>query len=183
MFSNTQLRRGNGLRGGPQAASPSSVAFRPKGWRDTFPARGLMKTLLPRTFGNGLVAVCVVGFCVVFALVGRAETKAGTTPQQQLRPLLQELDAAAGARDTDRFMAAYLHQPALIWLFNGVEIHGWEDLRAQQLKWWSGGKSDVVYSDRSAPEFTILSPDAVIVTEMKESTRTLPDGTIGKNQF
>ena len=125
---------------------------------------------------------CVVAFCVVFAAFGGAETKAGS-PQEQLRPLLEELDAAANTRDTDRFMAAYLHQPTLIWLFNGVEIRGWDDLRAQQLKWWSGGKSDVVYSNRSAPEFTVLSPDAVIVTEMKESTRTLPDGTAGKNEF
>ena len=137
-----------------------------------------------------IVATCLVALCVVFAVMGRAETKAAAvvpqgkgTVQEQLRPLLAELDAAANARDTDRFMAAYLRQPSLIWLINGMEIHGWDDLRAQQLKWWNGGKSDVVFSDRSAPEFTVLSPDAVIVTEMKESTRTLPDGTTGKNEF
>jgi ketosteroid isomerase-like protein len=137
-----------------------------------------------------IVVTCVVALCVLFAVVGRTETKAAAvvpqgkgTVQEQLQPLLAELDAAANARDTDRFMAAYLRQPSLIWLVNGMEIHGWDDLRAQQLKWWNGGKSDVVFSDRSAPEFTVLSPDAVIVTEMKESSRTLPDGTTGKNEF
>jgi len=137
-----------------------------------------------------IVLSCIVAFCVVFAVVGRAGTKAAPfapqgngSAQEQLRPLLAELNAAANARDTDRFMALYLHQPALLFLFNGMEIHGWDDLRAQQMKWWSGGKSDVLYTDRTAPEFTALSPDAVIVTEMKESTRTLPDGTTSKNEF
>jgi ketosteroid isomerase-like protein len=129
-----------------------------------------------------IVLIVALLLAAVWAFAGRADSKAGT-PQEQLRPLLQELDAAAKARDTDRFMAAYLRQPALLWLINGTEIHGWDDLRAQQLKWWSGGKSDVVYSDRGPAEFTVLSPDAVIVTEMKESSRTMPDGTTGKNQF
>jgi ketosteroid isomerase-like protein len=136
------------------------------------------------------VVSCVVALGVGFAVAGRAGTKAApfvaqgkASAPEQLRPLLEELDAAANARDTDRFMALYLRQPALLWVINGEEIHGWDDLRAQQLKWWSGGKSDVVYSDRSAPEFTVLSPDAVIVTEMKAATRTLPDGTTGKREF
>ena len=81
--------------------------------------------------------------------------------------MLDELQAAANAHDTDRFMAFYIKGEGLMAVFNGEEIHGWDDLHAQQLKWWKNGKIDAVYTQRGAPEFTVLGPDAAVVTLLR----------------
>jgi hypothetical protein len=101
-----------------------------------------------------------------------------TSAQQQIQPLLDEMMLAANVHDTDRFLTVYLHDPSLLFVFNGTVIHGWKDLRDQQLKWWNNGKSDVVYSLRGAPEFTVLCPNLVVTTQPMASHRTLPDGSV-----
>lgn len=102
---------------------------------------------------------------------------------KELSPLLDELQATANAHDTDRFMALYSKGEGLVAVFNGEEIRGWDNLYAQQLKWWNHGKSDVVYTERGTPEILVLGPDAAVVTLIEESTRTGADGTPAKNQF
>jgi len=97
--------------------------------------------------------------------------------------MLDELMLAANAHDTDRFLAAYLHQPALVFVFNGVVTKGWDALEALQLKWWNNGKSDVVYTQRGSSEFTVLGPDAVVVTNPLGSRRTLPNGQASTGEF
>ena len=91
---------------------------------------------------------------------------------KELVPLLDELQATANAHDTDRFMALYSKGEGLVAVFNGEEIRGWDNLYAQQLKWWNHGKSDVVYTERGLPEIMVLGPDAAVVTMLVESTRT-----------
>jgi ketosteroid isomerase-like protein len=134
-----------------------------------------MKTLL-----LSLVACCVL-------VGGWAESTASTqrslTVSEQLWPLLDELQAAANAHDTDRFMALYIKGEGLVGVFNGEEIRGWDNLYAQQLKWWNHGKSDVVYTQRATPEIFVLGPDAAVVTLLLDSTRTAADGSTVKNQF
>lgn len=105
------------------------------------------------------------------------------SPQQQLEPIVREMATAANAHDTERFMAFYLHQPTLVFVINGEVIHGWEDLRTQQLKWWLNGKSDVAYAPSGAPEYTIVNPNTVIVTLPLTSSRTGPDGQASKGSF
>jgi uncharacterized protein (TIGR02246 family) len=135
------------------------------------------------------LAITLVACCVLLAAptrdVGQMITlqNASADVERALRPLLDELQAAAGAHDTDRFMAFYARRADLVAVFNGEEIHGWDDLHAQQLKWWKNGKSDVVYTQRAAPEFTVLGPDAAVVTLLLDSTRTGADGTASKNSF
>jgi uncharacterized protein (TIGR02246 family) len=146
---------------------------------------------------KNLVGWVVVACCVLVAgwaeTATRAETKAAgqmitlqnaaAQVEQALRPLVDELQAAANAHDTDRFMALYARRAELIAVFNGEEFHGWDDLHAQQLKWWKNGKSDAVYTERGSPEFTVLGPDTAVVTLLEGSTRTGADGTAVKNEF
>lgn len=105
------------------------------------------------------------------------------SPEQQIRPLLDEQMAAANAHDTDRFLASYLRGPELVFVFNGAVIQGWDALREQQLKWWKNGTSDVVYRQRGTPVFTVLGPDHAVVISRLASERTMPDGTMSTGEF
>ncbi len=96
--------------------------------------------------------------------------------QREIEPLLAEMLTAANAHDTDRFMTAYMRDPSFVFVINGTVMNGWDAVRAQQLKWWNNGKSDVVYSYVGAPEFTVLSSDAAVVTERMSARRTLATG-------
>ena len=113
--------------------------------------------------------------------VSRAQVSNSVT--KELMPLLDQLQAAANAHDTDRFMAFYIKGEGLTAVFNGEAIHGWDDLHAQQLKWWNHGKSDAVYTQSAAPEIFVLGPDAAVVTLLLDSSRTAADGATSKNSF
>ncbi|HEY0704686.1 MAG TPA: nuclear transport factor 2 family protein [Candidatus Acidoferrales bacterium] len=153
------------------------------------------------------LAAGMVACCVLLAVVGRAEVKAagqnsparqatfgeetGTLSREpiadavtkQLAPLLNELQAAANAHDTDRFMAFYIKGDGLTAIFNGEAIRGWDNLYAQQLKWWNHGKIDAVYTMQGYREFMVLGPDAAVVTMFESSTRTGADGKPSENRF
>lgn len=128
------------------------------------------------------ISVAVFVTCLLCTGVAHA-APAAPTSKQQIQSLLDEMLTAANAHDTDRFMALYLHEPSLVYVDNGMVIHGWENLRAQQLKWWKNGKSDAVYRQNGANEFTVLAPGIVAVTEPRASTRTMPGGKTGNNEF
>jgi ketosteroid isomerase-like protein len=151
---------------------------------------------------KNLAGSVAVAFCVLLVAEARAAGQNKLTQQasgqkttlpstqdtsesvsKELEPLLDELQAAANAHDTDRFMAWYSKGEGLVAVFNGEEIRGWDNLYAQQLKWWNHGKSDVVYTQRAAPEIFVLGPDAAVVTLLLDSTRTAADGSTVKNQF
>lgn len=119
--------------------------------------------------------------CVLMALV--SGTGAAQTPDEQIQPLLDSMQLAANAHDTDRFLSSYLRGPDLVFVFNGAIIRGWDALREQQLIWWKNGASDVVYSAHGAPVFTDLSPDVVVVTSPLASHRTMADGTVNSGEF
>jgi SnoaL-like domain len=122
------------------------------------------------------VVVVMTGFSVR----AEAQTK---SPQEKIQPLLDEMQLAANAHDTDRFLALLQRGPGLTFVFNGTVIQGWDTLRENQLKWWLNGKSDVVYTLKGKSEFQVLSPTIVAVTQLETSTRTLPSGETGKNDF
>lgn len=122
------------------------------------------------------------GVCMLLAANAFAASRPPSA-QQQIQPMLNEMLRLANAHDTDRFMTFYLHQPSLIYVNNGIVIHGWNNLRAQQLKWWKNGMSDVVYRTNGATEFTVLAPSVVVVTEPRVSTRTGTDGKPRRNEF
>lgn len=120
--------------------------------------------------------------CMLLAANTSAASRAHSA-QQQIQPMLNEMLHLANAHDTDRFMTFYLHRPSLIYVDNGTVIHGWDDLRAQQSRWWKNGMSDVIYRTNGATEFTVLAPGVVVVTEPRASTRTGPNGKSSRNEF
>ena len=126
-----------------------------------------------------LVLILLAGLIVASAARGQV----ASAPEQQILPLLRQMDIAANAHDTDRFMAAFLHTDRLVFVVNGRVIHGWEALREQQQKWWQNGKTDVVYTPKGASEFIVLTPDIVAVTRVFTSTRTASDGRINNSEF
>ena len=102
---------------------------------------------------------------------------------QQIQPLLDEMTVAANAHDTDRFLATYLHNPDLVFVFNGDVIKGIDSVRTLQLQWWNNGKSDVVYVERAPAEITALTPDIAIVVQEMQSRRMLPRGKVSSGNF
>jgi len=113
-------------------------------------------------------------------VLGSASSE-GTKPsiEAQLKPLLNEMLAAANAHDTDRFMAVYARSDTLVVTFDDQTMRGWQTVRDQQFEWWDGGNSDAAYRLRSAPEITVITPEVVSTLQSMEVTSTLPDGTQG----
>jgi ketosteroid isomerase-like protein len=129
-------------------------------------------------FGVVVAMVCV-GLCA-----GGARA-AGVPPsvQQQIGVVMAAMGHAAKVHDTDRFMAAYMRGPDLVFAINGTVIHGWDALRAQQLIWWRNGKSNVVYTQQGKTEFMGLASGVVATTETIASRRTMPDGRVSTGTF
>jgi len=129
---------------------------------------------------NKLLPVVLALFAL---LAGLARAADATRVRADLQPLMDEQLIAANAHDTARFLATYLHDQNLVFVFNGVITVGSDAVRASQLKAWNNGKSDVVYRWNGEATFTILSPTAAVVTAPMASVRTLPDGQISKGEF
>jgi|SRR5271156_3268899 len=113
--------------------------------------------------------------CVLFAGV------AGAQAPSALQPVLDDLLPAANAHDTDRFLASYLHDSTVVFVYNGVAITGFAGIRDLQLKAWA--KTDVVYSQHGPMAFQTLTPDVVVVTDPLSARRTLPTGEIKTGEF
>ncbi len=131
------------------------------------------------------IAASVVCVCMVTPMGAGAQGDAvmSLSVQRQIEPLLSELTLAANAHDTDRFLATYLHDSTFVFVYNGVVVNGFDAVRAQQLKAWNNGKSDVVYSSHGAIEFAVLSPDIAVVVEPMAARRTLPGGQVSVADF
>ncbi|HVX05538.1 MAG TPA: hypothetical protein VHA71_10535 [Rhodanobacteraceae bacterium] len=113
---------------------------------------------MQKTFA--VVVMIWVGF---FARSAGAQS-ASSSAEQAIRPIMAQMLKAANAHDTDAFMAAMARSPRLVFAINGEIIRGWDALHAQQLKWWSNGKSKGKYVQGGAPTFMPLDPDVEIVT-------------------
>jgi ketosteroid isomerase-like protein len=101
----------------------------------------------------------------------------------QIQRAWDDMQRAANAHDTDRFMAPFAHSPDLIFAVNGEIIRGWNALHAQQLKWWHNGKSDAHYTQDGRPDFMALGPGAEVSTASFTSRRTGPDGKARTGRF
>lgn len=121
--------------------------------------------------------------CVLLAGGARAQSAPSSPQQREIEPLLDEMMVAANAHDTDRFLATYLHDSTLVFVFNGVVTVGFDNVRALQLKWWNGGKSGVVYSQVGSTDFLVLAPDVVVVTNPLASRRTTAAGEVQTGEF
>jgi ketosteroid isomerase-like protein len=114
---------------------------------------------------------------------GAAAQSGPPASARQLQPILDEMMIAANAHDTDRFLAPYVHDSTLVMVFNGMVVVGYDSVRALQFKWWNGGHSDVVYTRRGAPRFTVLGPGAIVVTDPLRSQRTDSTGVVRTGDF
>jgi ketosteroid isomerase-like protein len=114
--------------------------------------------------------VCAVVWCVSLAGIAGAQSPHG------LQPVLDDLLPAANAHDTDRFLASYLHDSTIVFVFNGVAATGFATIRTLQLAAWA--KTDVVYSQRGPMTVVALSPDVAVVTDLLSARRTLPTGEV-----
>jgi len=127
-------------------------------------------------------AVITLILSAMFSGSALADSGQSSAPAQ-IQPILEKMSVAANAHDTKGFLAAFLHQPTLVFVFNGRVIHGWNALYKQQLEWWRHGKSDAVYTQTGPTEFKQLSAAVVLTTRTLTSRRTLPDGKISTGSF
>jgi ketosteroid isomerase-like protein len=132
--------------------------------------------LMTKMFGTALLA------SVLATSLARGQS-ASADPRSQLQPLMDEEVLAANAHDTDRFLAAYLHDSTLVFVYNGTVVNGFTKLRELQYKAWNSPKTDAVYSVRGPDSYTVLAPDMVPATSLLASRRTAPAGEIKTNDM
>lgn len=131
------------------------------------------------------ISSCVIIACVLLPAMasGQVTSKVSRAVERQLVPLMTETIAAANSHDTDRFLATYVHDSTLVFVFNGEVILGIDSVRTLQLKWWNNGKSDVKYRQSGPLRFTVLAPDAAVVTMALVASRTLASGQKTSSRF
>ncbi len=103
--------------------------------------------------------------------------------QQQVGPLLAEMEASANAHDTDRHLAAYSKDSALTFIINGEIIRGWEALRQRQRQWWNDGKATGVYEYLGKPTFVVFGKDLGLTTRLIAARASLADGQVRERQL
>lgn len=131
-----------------------------------------------------LKPLCGTAVVVCLTLAAPASAQVTTsTAVRAIEPLLTQQLQAANAHDTDRFLASYLHDSTFVLVFNTQVIRGFAAVRAQQLKWWNNGQSNVAYSERAPAEFTMVNPSVVLVIQQLSSSRTLPTGKTASGDF
>jgi ketosteroid isomerase-like protein len=103
--------------------------------------------------------------------------------QQQVTPLLAEMEASANAHDTDRHLAAFSRDSALTFIINGELILGWDALRERQRQWWNCGKATGVYEYLGEPTWKVLGKDLGLTTHLIAARASLPDGQVHERQL
>lgn len=95
---------------------------------------------------------------------------------QQVAPLLAEMEASANMHNTDRHLAAYWRNAALIFIFNGEIIRGWDALRERQRQWWGDAKATRSYQYIGEPICELFAEDLGLTTSLIAARAHLPDG-------
>jgi ketosteroid isomerase-like protein len=103
--------------------------------------------------------------------------------QQQVAPLLAEMEASANAHDTDRHLAAFSRDSALTFIINGEIIRGWDALRERQRQWWNDGKATGVYAYLGEPTYEVFGKDLGLTTHLIAARASLPDGQMRERQL
>jgi ketosteroid isomerase-like protein len=103
--------------------------------------------------------------------------------QAEVTSSLAGMAAAANAHDVDRHVGFYAHDASTLLIFDGEAILGWEAIYAKQQEWWSGGKTDVVYTLQGKPDVRVLAPGLVTSTIFLKSRRSTPTGTVKEGSF
>ena len=105
------------------------------------------------------------------------------TFQQHVAPLVAELYASANAHDTDRHLAVYARDCALIFIINGEIIRGWDAYRDKQREWWDDGRAVGTYKYVGEPIYEALGEHSGLTTLLMDGRKHLPDGQVGERQI
>ena len=103
--------------------------------------------------------------------------------QQQVAPLLAEMEASANAHDTDRHLAVFSRDSALTFIINGEIIRGWDALRERQRQWWNDGKATGVYAYLGEPACEVFGKDFGLTTFLIAARAHLPDGQVRERRL
>ena len=105
------------------------------------------------------------------------------TFQQQVAPLLAEMEASANAHDTDRHLAVFSRDSALIFIIDGEIIQGWDALRDRQRQWWNDGKATGIYAYLGEPTCEAFGKELGLTTHLIAARASLPDGQVRERQL
>ena len=92
------------------------------------------------------------------------------------------MEASANAHDTDRHLAAYSNDPALVFIING-EIIRWDALHERQRQWWDDGSAKSVYTYIGEPTCAMFGKDHGLTTHLIAARARLPDGQVRERQL
>jgi len=129
-----------------------------------------------------LLACCLFLMLPLSAVAGQTEDDLARA-RAEITPMFEKMVVAANEHNPEKHMAYYVHDETLRFVVNADEIVGYDALLAKQHLWWSGDKTDVVYTLVGAPEFTMPAPGVVVLTYFLSSTRTREDGTTSNAKF
>ena len=122
---------------------------------------------------HSFLIVCAAMLTLSPAVKAQQSSNDLAVAEREIRPLLQEMLAAANAHDTDRHLAMYLRSPDLVFIAND---EAFDSLRVRQRQWWQDGKSDVVYELVGTPEYRMAAPGVAIQMYFLKSTRVVGAG-------
>lgn len=105
-----------------------------------------------------------------------------STFQQQVAPLVAELYESANAHDTDRHLALYARDPALLFIIDGEIIRGWDAYRQRQRQWWDDGRVVGTYENVGEPIYGALGENTGLTTLLMDTRKHLPDGQVRERQ-
>jgi hypothetical protein len=130
-----------------------------------------------RFFGVVLavLAACAVGSATASEASQEARVRA------EIMPLFTAMQAAANVHDAEAHLAFFVHDRQLTFVANGSEIRGWDNLLAQQKKWWPDGKiaptdeAHQPYRLAQGPAFQLFGPRLAMLTFVLDARRVYPD--------
>lgn len=124
------------------------------------------------------LCLVVAGFALPQAIRASPESES-----LEVGHALAQMGAAANAHDVEGHVGFYARDPAVMLIYDGEAIVGWEAIRDKQREWWQGGKTDVVYTVQGKPQFRVLSPSLVMSTLLMKSRRTTATGAVREGSF
>jgi hypothetical protein len=122
-----------------------------------------------------VLAACATGPATASEASQEARVRA------EIMPLFTAMQAAANVHDAEAHLAFFVHDPQLTFVANGSEIRGWDNLLAQQKKWWPDGKiaptdeAHQPYRLAQGPAFQLFGPRLAMLTFVIDARRVYPD--------
>lgn len=104
-----------------------------------------------------------------------AAAGADTAAVAEITALLRELDAAASARDVDRFFAPFVDGPEFAYVFNGRVMRTLADVRALHRTAWSALRRASFHT--GAPLVSVEAPGVATAVATGHSERVRADGS------